>query len=56
MPFLTRPFHTNQITSKFRLKLEGNINKISNDISGILRIPFVLEIKVENSNFNETNN
>ncbi|MBR3347847.1 MAG: hypothetical protein IKG36_00335, partial [Mycoplasmataceae bacterium] len=47
---------TNQITSKFRLKLEGNINKISNDISGILRIPFVLEIKVENSNFNETNN
>ena len=47
---------TNQITSKFRLKLEGNINKISNDISGILRISFVLEIKVENSNFNETNN
>ena len=47
---------TNQITSKFRLKLEGNINKISNDINGILRIPFVLEIKVENSNFNETNN
>lgn len=48
---------TNKIKSNFRLKidLQEKDNLISNDINGILSIPFFLEIKIKNDNFNDTN-
>lgn len=49
---------TNEIKSNFRLKLnlQESDKLLSNDISGVLSIPFVLEIKIENSDFSESNN
>ncbi|MBR3259528.1 MAG: hypothetical protein IKG09_02085 [Mycoplasmataceae bacterium] len=49
---------TNEIKSNFRLKLnlQESDKLLSNDINGVLSIPFVLEIKVENSDFSESNN
>ena len=49
---------TNEIKSNFRLKLnlQESDKLLSNDISGVLSVPFVLEIKIENSDFSESNN